>query len=264
MEEPQRQVAKKCTVATIQSGNYVKQEGWAPNYIESGIGHISRAHLVGVAVQQVSDTEFLFDDGTGKISVRSFESNFTLPNIGALVRLIGKPREYQDQRYLIPEIVKMLDNPGWAKLHQQDTKGQDQLKVPEPSPVSAPEAPSMVEEEVVASEPITVAQAVAPEAPSIAPAQPVHEAVEAAPVEIAPAPEPVAEEPQVEAPTQQGGQDPHTIIYTLIKNMDEGAGADYEEVVSKSNLDNGESIIESLMKEGEIFLIAPGKLKVLE
>jgi len=240
MEEPQRQIAKKCTIATILGGNYIKQEGWAPNYVNSSIGQISRAHLVGVAVQHISEQEFLFDDGTGKISVRSFESDFVLPDIGTLIRLIGKPREYQDQRYLIPEIAKKIDNPLWAKLHQKDTMGQEALaptETPTETPI-APAAPSMVEEEVVASEPITVAQAVGE------PVQTVEEVVE--------------------APTQQGGQDPNTIIYTLIKTMDEGSGADYEEVVSKSNLDNGESIIESLMKEGEVFLIAPGKLKVLE
>lgn len=262
MEEPQRQVAKKCTVATILSGDYVKQEGWSPNYVNSGIGHISRAHLVGVAVQQISETEFLFDDGTGKISVRSFENTFEVPGIGSLIRLIGKPREYQDQRYLIPEIVKSLQDPGWAKLHQKETAGQDQLAVPaQPKPQATVSTPSMVEEEVVASEPITVAQAVGETVVSapkpIAPTPTVAEAVE-------PTVEEVVSQETVEAPAQQGGQDPHTIIYTLIKNMDEGAGADYEEVVAKSNLDNGESIIEGLMKEGEIFLIAPGKLKVLE
>ena len=50
----------------------------------------------------------------------------------------------------------------------------------------------------------------------------------------------------------------------MIKKLDEGGGADHEEVLAKSNIPNGEQIIEMLMREGEIFLVAPGKLKVLE
>jgi len=49
-----------------------------------------------------------------------------------------------------------------------------------------------------------------------------------------------------------------------IQKLDSGDGADTEEVVSNSGIDNAEDIIENLLKEGEIFEITSGKVKVLE
>ncbi|MFQ5620882.1 MAG: hypothetical protein ACE5FT_03490 [Candidatus Nanoarchaeia archaeon] len=231
--QAQRQVAVKCNVATILKGRYVKEEGWNPNYVDSPIGRISRAHLVGVVVQQVNEQEFLIDDGSGKLTVRAFNMDNVVPPVGQLIRLIGRPREYQDMRYVLPEIIKHLDNAAWSRLHQAEVK---KLPAVETSTMTASEA-AMVE-------------------PNVKPA--VSEAIQETPVQHA------SPEAPVEQVSKPGGQDTHTIIYTLIKNLDEGNGADYEQVVQKANLDKGEEIVETLLKEGEIFLIAPGKLKVLE
>ena len=49
-------------------------------------------------------------------------------------------------------------------------------------------------------------------------------------------------------------------VIKIIKECDDGEGADYEEVLEKVK---NEKLINSLMEEGEIFEIKPGKLKVL-
>ena len=46
--------------------------------------------------------------------------------------------------------------------------------------------------------------------------------------------------------------------------MDNGDGADTEDIITSANMDNTEDIIKSLLEEGEIFEVRPGKLKVLE
>ena len=57
-------------------------------------------------------------------------------------------------------------------------------------------------------------------------------------------------------------------IYDLIKALDQGKGAPYEEVVSKAQHPDSppevEKIIELLLQKGYIFEITPGKLKVLD
>ena len=53
-------------------------------------------------------------------------------------------------------------------------------------------------------------------------------------------------------------------IFDLIKEIDDGMGADTQEVITKANMGNAEEIISMLLKEGEVFEIKSGKLKVLE
>ncbi len=51
-------------------------------------------------------------------------------------------------------------------------------------------------------------------------------------------------------------------IRKKIKDLDDGSGAEVEEVVK--DVSSGEAILNKLMEEGEVFEIKPGKVKVLE
>ena len=53
-------------------------------------------------------------------------------------------------------------------------------------------------------------------------------------------------------------------IVTLIKELDNGAGADMQELVNKCDTEEAEKIIKTMLEQGEIFEIKPGKLKILE
>ncbi|MFH1133912.1 MAG: hypothetical protein V1735_05450 [Nanoarchaeota archaeon] len=66
-----------------------------------------------------------------------------------------------------------------------------------------------------------------------------------------PPPEPVDDRP-VEA------------VLKAVRELDAGQGADTDEVIAASKIGNAEAIITSLLKEGEIFELRPGKLKILE
>ena len=50
----------------------------------------------------------------------------------------------------------------------------------------------------------------------------------------------------------------------LAESFGEVWGIDIDEVIKKSNINGSEAIIINLLKEGDIFEIRPGKLKVLE
>lgn len=52
-------------------------------------------------------------------------------------------------------------------------------------------------------------------------------------------------------------------IFKLIKDLDKGSGVPIEELSSK-NIKEMDKVIDTLLKEGDIFEVKPGKLKVLE
>lgn len=55
-----------------------------------------------------------------------------------------------------------------------------------------------------------------------------------------------------------------TRIIGLVKERDPGTGADTEEIIKSSQLENAEDVILNLLKNGDIFEVSPGKIKVLE
>ena len=50
----------------------------------------------------------------------------------------------------------------------------------------------------------------------------------------------------------------------LIRNLDNGSGVDYEEILKRLKEGEGEKLIQNLMLQGDVFEVKPGKLKILE
>ena len=121
-----RHIAYKLRIRDILSSRYVKIEGVNPNYLQINDQEVSRVNVIGFVVQK-SDMDnysgLLIDDGTGKIPARAFENNFLLNNIdiGDVVLVIGRPREYLEEKYLLVEIAKKI-NPLWAKARSLELK----------------------------------------------------------------------------------------------------------------------------------------------
>jgi hypothetical protein len=212
-----RQVAYKVRIADLNEGSYVKEEGWQPNYVMTKQGlKISRANIIATAVSvepEATNNALVLDDGTGTIGVRPFGeiANLKTIEIGDIINVIGKPREFGGEKYLVPEIIAKVKNEGWIRLRQKE------LSMPQPGPGVNPEKK--------------------------APASSIEEEVVERPV-------------QLENPFQK--------IYRLIKELDTGDGADTNELITMSGLHNAEELVKELLKEGEIFEIKRGRLKVLE
>jgi RPA family protein len=123
MEESQkRQVACKSRIIDILEGRYVKEEGWQPNYVLTKEGmKISRINLIATVVDIIKDSlsnTVVVDDGTGTISIRSFEGFLELRDIeiGDLVNIIGKPREFGQEKYLLHEVIRKIKDNRWAEV----------------------------------------------------------------------------------------------------------------------------------------------------
>ncbi len=135
MEKPQqpsenapqqaRQIAIKSWIRTLINGQYIVKEGWEPNYILFKDQQISRANVMGVIVQK-SDSKLLnydyivIDDGSGRMTARSFEDKekFLDFAVGDVVNVIGRPREFGKEIYIIPEIVKKLQDTKWLEVRK--------------------------------------------------------------------------------------------------------------------------------------------------
>jgi RPA family protein len=127
MEKSQkRQIAYKVKINDILKGEYIKEEGeWVPNYIEIENKKVSRINLMAVVVskENLENTNYqnlLIDDGSGKISIRSFEeqNNFNSIDVGDFVLVIGRPREYFNEKYIVSEILKKIEDPLWVEVRK--------------------------------------------------------------------------------------------------------------------------------------------------
>lgn len=122
-----RQTAFIVKISDLKNGKYIKEEGWEPNYILTKKARVNRANILGIVISKtetpdMSYKSLVIDDGSGNISVRLFENNnlFNGINVGDIILLIGRPREYGTEKYMIPEIIKKIDNGSWLNYRKKE------------------------------------------------------------------------------------------------------------------------------------------------
>lgn len=117
----ERQIAMKLRIKEINEGDYIMEEGWKPNYLLTKEGKkVSRVNLMGVILDKEEKgimTNLILDDGSGKITARSFEGIKNLKDIttGEGVLVVGNVRIFNNEKYISPEIIKKIDN-AWLKV----------------------------------------------------------------------------------------------------------------------------------------------------
>ncbi len=141
----ERRVAKKIDIKTVNSGKFVRidrtseENRYIPNYVESGEMKISRVRVLATVLDIfVSEDEnyatLTLDDTTDTIRCKIFmNSKFedssskqkqvdleTVENIekGGLVDIIGKVKEYNEERYIQPETIVKIEDPNFEVLRK--------------------------------------------------------------------------------------------------------------------------------------------------
>ena len=109
-----RDTAKIICIKEILDSEYYEQGGWDPNYILSGDEKIFRINLMAIVIsksQGQNNTSLIIEDKTGQIMIRMFEEmqNIQSLQLGDIVTIIGKPREFSGQKYFVPEVIKSTD-----------------------------------------------------------------------------------------------------------------------------------------------------------
>ncbi|MFC1741278.1 hypothetical protein ACFL3V_01960 [Nanoarchaeota archaeon] len=213
-EQSKRQVAHKVRVADILNNRYVKEDGWLPNYIAVGERKVSRANIIGVIVSKdlqegnTSSQNFVLDDNTGRISLRFFEHGKGI-EVGNIVLVIGRPREFGAERYVVPEVMKNVTDPKWVELRRLELAQQ---RHQEPAEDKSPKTEELsVETEDLAEE-----------------------------------------------------SNPTSRLINIIKDLDDGSGAGFEDISVKFGSTDPEEHVKRLLEQGDIFEVKPGRYKVLE
>jgi hypothetical protein len=139
-----RQIAYKVNIAMISSSKYVRKEGWEPNYLVVNGKEVSRINLIGVVIdvpseESIDNKNMVIDDGSGQVMLRWFEDGlFDKFIIGDVVLVIGRPREFSEEVYIMPEIVRKLDDKKWIEVRKNELKSEVvedfEEKVEEPEP----------------------------------------------------------------------------------------------------------------------------------
>lgn len=122
----ERMTAKKVRISDIVSGRWVKNEGLEPSYIVTGFGEqVSRARVMATVVAKflAEDGNFgsiTLDDSTDTIRAKTFKTVKPLEKveIGEIVDLVGKVREYNGELYIIPESVFKVKDPNMELLRR--------------------------------------------------------------------------------------------------------------------------------------------------
>ncbi len=235
-----RQVAMKVRLNDLTDGRYVRVEGqWEPNFIQTGDGRkFSRVNIIAVVasepVPDMNYNSFIIDDGTARVPVRIFGESDVSVKLGDVVIVIGRPREFNKEIYIVPEIIKEIKNKKWIEYRKLELSNLPQsIRKEEPGTVQKQKEGSNTHERI--------------EDPDGAVVQELED---------------VDSEEREPEPTK--GKNPVDRILDKISELDKGDGADTDDVISALDIPDAERIIENLLKEGEIFEISSGRIKVLE
>jgi len=122
----ERSVAYKIKICDLINSKFLK-EGEDESYsLFTRFGNVSRVNVIGVVIKK-DENEFyeqlIIDDNSGKIFVRSFEKNsFSDINVGDIVQVIGKIREFKNEKYVANEIIRKMDDVRWIIFRDAEIK----------------------------------------------------------------------------------------------------------------------------------------------
>lgn len=118
-QQIERQTAYKIWLSSLNNKSMTKQEGeFSPSYIQLNDKKITRINIIAAVIQknQKEDGSFssiTLDDGSAQIRAKVWKEGIKILhdiNIGNYALVFGKIREYNDELYIMPEIVKKQDN----------------------------------------------------------------------------------------------------------------------------------------------------------
>jgi len=242
-----RQTAYKAWIGDLLSGVFIKGRGdFEASYIAARGLNISRVNLIGVVISSDAKEGFssaVVDDGSGAIALRAWKedvSRLAGVEIGNLVLVVGKVRSFNGSTYVIPDFVRKLDNTEWMKFRKFELEKKFGKFIKMEAPVNAP-----------------------PIVDSYVPGADLEEQDMSF---VATQEENVSNDSNSNAAANSGDiGSKRAAIVSLIESEDKGEGADIAVVISKSGLNDNDAqtIIDELIKGGEIFEIRAGFVRTL-
>lgn len=86
---------------------------------------ISRVNIVATVIQKFENEELTYanitvDDGSSDIRIKAWAADIDLISnlkVGDLILVVGRIKQYNDEIYIVPEIVKKV-HPNWELVHK--------------------------------------------------------------------------------------------------------------------------------------------------
>lgn len=229
MENKVRQVAYKLWICDLISSQIKKDEGeFSSQFIDFKGMKVSRVNIIANVVEKFINDDKSFgsitlDDGSGVVRLKTWKEDTNKIerfNIGDIVNVVGRPRVYNEEGYIVPEILRKIDDPNFEilrKLELLKLYGKPNLngiKVDSGNKKDEPYVNEDIVEEIIVNE-----------------------------------------------TTENNRQ----VIIKLIESLDDGEGTNINDIIDNSKINKNEIrlIISDLLKEGEIFEIKEGFVKLV-
>ncbi len=123
-----RMTAFKVAVKDIVNGKFVKvEEEWQPSYLITPVGQrLSRIHIFGIVVNAYAPeggeyAALTVDDGTAAVRLKAWREEtgkLGEVTIGNFVDVVGRVREYNEEIYISPETVAIIDDPNFELMRK--------------------------------------------------------------------------------------------------------------------------------------------------
>lgn len=99
-----KDTAVRVWIAELLQGK-IKQIPEGPSYLIFNGNELKRVCFCGIVVS----SDLFIDDGTGSVLVRVFEKKLRI-DVGDCVLVVGRPRIYDNEIYILGEILKKIDS----------------------------------------------------------------------------------------------------------------------------------------------------------
>ena len=239
-----RRPAVKIEISHLRQGRFIENNQWEPNTIETIFGKIQRINIIGIMISKDEEhSSFILDDGTGTIIIDyNFSTELDLENIkkiygGDCINIIGKPRKFNENIYIVPEIVKKVNDLKWIKHRKLEIAAQTKqnFKIKDIDVSNT----NKEKNEYNNSNNLVI------------------------------------EKNNYEETTPKNDYDKkeddildsYEIINTFLTKNDNGDGVSTDVLInelSERNIPDSERIVQKLLEQGEIFEIMPGMIKLLQ
>jgi RPA family protein len=247
--ETRRLTAKKVSIGEIINGRFVKKTGFESSYILTNLGRrLSRVRVLGLLVDSFLSPDeryatITLDDSTETIRCKAFINVkiFDGLNKGDLIDIFGKLREYNNEIYMIPEIIRKIDSnfETLRKLELEKIVREQKEKIKKIKELQN-QVSDLNELKIAVKEFMPLE-----DAEGILEAQDMIESA-------------------VEEKTVAVNEIKNKIL-KLIEDLDKGDGTDYKDILDKSGFSENEVdfAIQELLETGVCYEPKPGKIKKL-
>lgn len=241
--------------------DYILHSGLIASDMGNAASKINKVNIIGIAVN-ISEKSMIIDDGTGTINVMTSEIRTKKQGIaiGDPICVIGFCSHYESEMIIIGDIITKLNSTKWLDLRKIELMNTEIKADNNDNNNSISEKTTQQEKQ---PEPKITETKYKESEPKSNENQEISESSNEYKVESV-----IFEEKKTDGNKEQNKPEEDKrpkpkIVREIIKELDSGDGADIDEIVLKSEIDETEKIIDNLLRDGEIYEIRPGRVKLL-